>query len=91
MPRRVPLGQFIWESIDGLIRAVLVVIVHTIVLFALIGSAFLVEKFIQWLWNGHEPALLGVSISQIVLGFDVFLLIGFLGIALFRAIQAFWR
>jgi len=91
MPPRPPLRQFLWDLFDDGVRAATVVIVHTIVLFVLIGSAFLVERFIQLLWNGREPAILKVSISQIVLGFDIFLLIAFLGIALFRAVRAFWR
>ena len=86
----VPLRQFLWETFDGGLRAIAVVIIHAIVVSVMIGSAFLVEQFIQLLWKGHEPAVLNVHISQIVLGFDVFLLFAFLVIALIRAIQAFW-
>lgn len=87
----VPLGQFLWQTFEGGLRAVAVVIVHTIVVSVMIGSAFLVEHFILLLWKGHEPAILNVRISEIVLGFDVFLLLAFLVIASFRAILVFWR
>ena len=86
-----PLRQFLWEIFEGGTRAVAVVIVHTIVVSVIIGCAFLVEQFILWLWKGHEPAILGVHMSELVLGADILLLCAFLGTASYRAIQAFWR
>jgi hypothetical protein len=85
------LREFLEETRNAGVRAIAMVVVHTIVVAAIIICAFLLEQLILLLWKGHEPAVLGVHISEIVLGADICLLIAFLGIASFRAIQAFWR
>jgi hypothetical protein len=87
----MPLRQFLAETLEAAVRAVTMVILHTIVVSVIIGCAFLVEQFILLLWRGHEPAIMGVHMSEIVLGADIFLLFAFLVTASIRAILAFWR
>jgi hypothetical protein len=87
---RVPQADF-KETIEAAGLAVTMVVSHTVVVSIIIGCTFLVEQYILWLWNGREPSVVGVPISEVVLGADFVILIAYLTTASIRAALAFWR
>jgi hypothetical protein len=85
-----------WSSLfkkptEDALRAIVIVVTHTVVLFVLLGCIKLMELYLLWLWNEREPAIVGVPISQVVMGSDIAVLLTFLGTATFKAARAFWR
>jgi hypothetical protein len=79
------------ETIASAGLAVTVVVSHTVVVAVIIGCTYLIESLILWLWNGEGPTVVGVPMSQVVLGADFAVLIAYLCTASFRAALAFWR
>ena len=81
----MPIPSYLAEQLDSTARAVTLVVFHTIVVAVIIVCAFLIEKLILGLWAGHEPAIYGVHMSEIVLTADIGLLFAFLATASIKA------
>jgi hypothetical protein len=73
------------------IRAIVVVLLHTLVSGVIILCMWATERLILLLWGGQEPVILGVHLHTIMLSAEVTVLLVFLVTAAISAALTFWR
>jgi hypothetical protein len=79
------------EETGRALRAVFIVILHTVVVAVIVSCMWGTQKLIIWYWGSGEPIFIGQPLHEITFAAELVVLVVFFGAATIRAALAFWR